>query len=569
MKGNADSNDQLHLDYGVDYAPFWAVIQGYNSTTGFYSWAEVQPSSGTTGPTMPLMAGARSGTTTSAPAWEPNCSFLATGSYVMLTRGYLDPTYDWVYLAIGGANNVMNVCQSSGSGEGECPCLATCYQVTGGFTGLTDAGCTDCDGGVFTATIEMTANGPCRWRINNITTCGVFIGDLFGDVQVGLALNGTVWELNVGDGTGGGAAKYQATYAGNCTSPFTMTRLVPSGSGPDAFNGCQNWPATITVEPCTGGGSAPTVDTDTTELCSDATALTITGTNFTAFNTNTVDLRDSSNVAIANTVTSNTSTSITMTLTAPPISNLGAMTATVTNANGTSNTATVATVVDCSGATISRLSLGTATSALGAGGVSLGGLTFTPDMLYIAVLASAGGTGTGYTALSQIAAGALGNFLHAAGHNLPVLATIAGGVSVWYFKFPPGIPTGVTVTVSDNGGSGDAFFLEVIEVIGLASNAPDVLGAGNNGTASVPDDNITGPTTVANEYVQAAFFTLGTGAPQTWQNAFTAGQDQNNTISTVLTEQLEGDRILSSTGSVHAALDQIRAFWAAITVTFK
>lgn len=101
---------------------------------------------------------------------------------------------------------------------------------------------------------------------------------------------------------------------------------------------------------CGGGGSTPTVTQDASNICDDATSLTIAGTNFTTpASSNTVLLKDASSNTIAHTVASGSSTSLTLTLTSPPISNLGAMTARVTNANGVSNTVQVRTAVSCGG----------------------------------------------------------------------------------------------------------------------------------------------------------------------------------------------------------------------------
>jgi hypothetical protein len=66
-------------------------------------------------------------------------------------------------------------------------------------------------------------------------------------------------------------------------------------------------------------------------------------------------LTDSGDVDVPCTVDSGTTTSLSLTLTSPPIGNLGELTATVSNANGTSDEVQVATVIDCGGITVAFL----------------------------------------------------------------------------------------------------------------------------------------------------------------------------------------------------------------------
>ena len=141
---------------GVYYDVFWGKITAYDGST-YYSWTEQQL---LPGPTSQDMAGGRAGTLTAGPAYEPNCNFLLNGSLVLITRVYYDPTLDWVYAAVAGAQQSTS-CAGSGSGSGSGSGASSawyCLNAPAGGGGGHDSPCNlwpygDCSGGGFEAGI--------------------------------------------------------------------------------------------------------------------------------------------------------------------------------------------------------------------------------------------------------------------------------------------------------------------------------------------------------------------------------------------------------------------------------
>lgn len=226
------------------------------------------------------------------------------------------------------------------------PCASTshCYEVT--FTGVIkdpdtcEPGCS-----IFNDTFRMLGTCP-LWVSDAMPFCGSYLAD----VKLGYDFATNTWELDVHATSvfGGGGNFPLAIYTvdadeWDCQSPVVMTKTF------EATGICESWPETVTVEPCSGGtgGSEPTVDFSDANLCDDATEVTITGTNFIASpaNSNIVTF----NLGATGTVTAATTTSLTVVFDTPP-SSLGALTAVVENANGSSAPAVqIATVVACDG----------------------------------------------------------------------------------------------------------------------------------------------------------------------------------------------------------------------------
>lgn len=152
-----------------------------------------------------------------------------------------------------------SACDCPGDGSGSGGPVDDCMTCSGGaqaeyctsFPGVTG----DCSDG-FTNTITLSYSTTCRWVGQaNIATC---TGEGFAD-SIGVqfyndfATGSTIWEVvfNVP----GTSPIYRVNAAGwDCNSPLTLTLV----EGTDTFVHLvelTNWPATITVQPCGGGGS--------------------------------------------------------------------------------------------------------------------------------------------------------------------------------------------------------------------------------------------------------------------------------------------------------------------------
>lgn len=299
-----------------------------------------------------------------APEKASRAGFTGCLSRIDACRGLTES--EWYENGILVAVNAIPcpACTGSGSGSSgssDCLCAETCYQTE--ISGLTNESCDYCSD---LASVEMTGpyinvhpltgqpfantcfwiSGGCEYSV--VSTCFAICfvvlsveyngGDVTVVVQGRSSLDHSV------------TFEYSATLESwDCLSEIELDRVIPVGSGDDAAGTCSDYPATINVRPCSGS-SVPTVDFTEDDLCTTATTITITGTDFvTPATDNTVVLKDSANNTIAHGALSGDSTSLTMTLTSPPIAALGAMTAQVTNANGDSGAVQVRTVVDCGG----------------------------------------------------------------------------------------------------------------------------------------------------------------------------------------------------------------------------
>lgn len=444
----------------------------------------------------------------------------------------------------------------SGSGDdGDCLCSTRwddglSYCTT--FPGVTDYHCGDCS--LLSDTIEMIPAGiPCRWQAR-VFICGS--DGLTLPALVTFDTSGSVKTILVS----GGAS--EASYASgplpdwDCITPITLNRVFPADSGPGWMMACENWPATITVQPC-AGDAAPTVTQSTANICRDATTLTITGTNFVSpASNNTVNLRDSASNAIAHTVASGTAISLTLTLTTPPIAVAGAVTAIVTNANGNSGAAVQVATVE---AVPSITNLGTATTA-GAEATSLTKTVTALDGLLVVVV----------------------NAVSASLSN-PTLSATFNGVAMTLDK-----EQGVS-GFSGMGGKIAVFSLEVAagthDIVATSSisehlqiqaySVPGVSiadkNASNAGLASAPDTGATATTTSTHEAVFGFFNLIAPGAAHTWTNGFaTTSQDVTDTYSAVSIVLTGGKQLPTATGTFQAALTGVTPVkWNGITITYK
>lgn len=259
-----------------------------------------------------------------------------------------------------------NDCGSIGS-IGDIVCSDGVTNVCVSFPGIQNSHCTTCANYADTIILPLVGSvgGLCGYKLNLVpgdspalcqsATYG--IPTLVPDIGITFSANHVTSQTTLTIGTTG--CTYLVLYQGTLSSyPMTLNRIIPSSNGPDAgcnfmLSYCQNWPDTITVTDCSGvGGSAPTVDINTSNICNDDTSLTITGTHYTSpASSNSVVLVDSLGIPVGCSVASGTSTSLVLTLTSPPISNTGALKANVTNANGNSGTnVQVGTVTVCSAA---------------------------------------------------------------------------------------------------------------------------------------------------------------------------------------------------------------------------
>lgn len=246
------------------------------------------------------------------------------------------------------------VCFDDGTGTGEecggCATPPDCFTFT--LAGITDGSpgdpCVPCDT-VFNTTFTLTRTSvneqmtgwDCVWS-TGIFPIDACTGTQVAEIWFGFVPSTGKWTLYIFGAVGANIrTTYQADSGWNCFSSLVMNKVA------EVTTVCTDWPATVVIDVCDTAGE-PTVDINTADICADATTITITGTNFvTPATDNTVTLTDAGAANVTCTVASGTSTSLVLTLTAPPIANLGALECFVLNANGLSNTAQVATVIDC------------------------------------------------------------------------------------------------------------------------------------------------------------------------------------------------------------------------------
>jgi hypothetical protein len=143
--------------------------------------------------------------------------------------------------------------------------------------------------------------------------------------------------------------------------------------------------------------------------------------------------------------------------------------------------------------------------------------------------------------------------------------------SVW--ALPVAATTTGDILASVSGGGFTETWLILLSaeyVSGLASNALDK-HANGGGLASTPDTGAAGPTTVANEYAEAAFLGSPSGGNAgTLGGGFTSGgQDVSGVLAGVTYTLIEAYKILSATGSVDATRSTVWTAWSACVGTFK
>lgn len=96
--------------------PFLAQLTSYDGTK-FYAWTEyTYDASGN----LVALDGGRSGTTTNAPAFEPNGTSITLPAYAELRRAYFDASKDWVYritglVGSGGSGSSLEIKDQSGT----------------------------------------------------------------------------------------------------------------------------------------------------------------------------------------------------------------------------------------------------------------------------------------------------------------------------------------------------------------------------------------------------------------------------------------------------------------------
>jgi hypothetical protein len=137
------------------------------------------------------------------------------------------------------------------------------------------------------------------------------------------------------------------------------------------------------------------------------------------------------------------------------------------------------------------------------------------------------------------------------------------GAEIWFLSVGADTTGDIVATT---GSTIDLAFLAAVEVTGLAFNTLDKVGAGTSGSSSAPDTGATGTTSLAVEYVQAAFYIQKTAATWSWNSPFSSGgQDQAHDPYYFT----EGYRVTSSTGTQDAALGSLTADqWEGVIATF-
>lgn len=492
-----------------------------------------------------------------------------TGSTLMLDQQLLDLTNtdpqasDWTCIAITdtctGLPIYLNVptswltdtCSQCASGSGV-PVVCPCEDAVGPYCAdmtaatITDNGCNNCE-----ALNRL-------WTLNKAASCQYFEafswpcteGSEFPMV-VTLSLDYFsslgVWVLTMSFSSVLGNITWESsTDPWDCLSPLVLTLASLDGN-----DGCSTFPATVTVAPCSGSAE-PTVTEDTSDVCLDATTLTIAGTDFTSpASSNTVDLRDSLNFAIAHTVVSGSSTSLTMTLDSPPIGNAGPITAVVTNVNGDSGSPIqVGNAVSCVPV---RTALGTQDS----GGTSVASIEKSVALVDGWLWVNLATLGASISVDVTVDGVALGTF--SGDENLT--GVIAGTVGI----VGGPVTAGLRLVKITSTGANAAMAMSLVEVTNEFFDAAD-LGQANHGLASAPSAGA-GTTAFADEFVQGAFLLATPGAGVTWSGGFTSGaQDVSMTVGAIGVVLTEGYKILSSIASVNASLSSppTPAAWAGI-----
>lgn len=301
---------------------FWAQIIDVNDAVvpPLYAWIELQPVKTTS---FAKMMASRSGTLTASPAFEANGNTLQVNTVVRMVRGYFDPVYDWVYIAQaahapgataclshinactgemqylryvnGTMLSVTNVpcedCTSSGSGSGGalvCPCPEVeCYVIVGGFSGIIGVDCSAYEALTQDIYLYQKEAGGCEW-IAYPNACSNLYNPQSFWIELLYAPDGIEghWGVVVVSNQTGVPvilAEYLIDAPDwDCVETLTQDRVTPAGSGPDEQNELENYPESISIQPCEGvwweltsGGSC--TDYTPSDTCAGAAA----GSNMT------------------------------------------------------------------------------------------------------------------------------------------------------------------------------------------------------------------------------------------------------------------------------------------------
>lgn len=342
--------------------------------------------------------------------------------------------------------------------------------------------------------------------------------------------------------------------------PFSITRnaqiwkyLGGFGSSNPPFDTGMRVTISVTAGSCPSCTTLPTVTTTTTSIPGSSTYVTITGTGFsTTPSANLVTF----NLGYVGHVVASTTTSLTVLITTHS-GNLGNLFATVTVEGCTSNNAQVATLI--------APATGIEIIGLYNSGETVFPLTVPAGKLIVLVAQY----GTASTTAPTVTYDGSAMTLDADQENI----------------FGPPIACAIyafSLTVSAGSGNvgivppaGVYFNARALIIKGLASNALDRT-ASAYGNASAPDTGATAATTAADEGAIGAFATINEGSNNftAWLNNFVSGGgDIHSTPLEFEFVLVEGRRILSSTGTVQAAVTPsnggICYSWAGVVVTYK
>lgn len=323
----------------------------------------------------------------------------------------------------------------------------------------------------------------------------------------------------------------------------------------------------VIIGPCPGPDGCPVVVTpNNANVCQDATTLTIAGSCFDpiALN-NTVTF----NLGAIGFVTSATSTSLTVQFTTLPTST-GTFTAVVNNGNGPSNDgvpAQVATIIAACGpgCSFSRIPSGSFNSP---GHLVSGGLVSR-------VYAAAGET------LVVKATAVNGDYANAItvrwgvqdltlDKSAPCTDGSLNGKAMLYSVKT--LSTGFQdVEATVPGSTGTILTLQVIRLIGSATNAPDApASATASGLASAANTGATAATSGPCEIAEALILRLesasSSNSSPTWQNGFIASGHLNSAKSCHASEAW---KLVPAAATVDAAISETAAGWGAVVQVYK
>lgn len=425
----------------------------------------------------------QSGTTTDLPAYMADgWRFVPDGTICEAVKHYGGWLIAWPITSCVCNDGVGSGSGGSGSGggDGTCPCLDYQGNYCVSFPGVTNTDCSDCANAHATHIMTKPLPTECTWY-GRFPACEGLYGPSSGfnfRFSYNPISNNFVLTVLFNSPIGGSGLviDYVASATGwDCDSPLTMTKY---GSSYLENEWCQNWPATITVQPC-GCASYPTVTQNLDNLCVDDTTLVVNGTGFSTTASENILTMSSGTWSC----TSSTATQMTITRTMAP--SLGALTMIVT-VNGCSSAPAVqvAAVVDC----VTLVWQDTFTDA---NGTAL--TAHTPDV-------SPGGSG--YT---DINGGAGGIFRIIATNRVgeTIGASVAGvrfnpgqasarasidfvykSGADFYFTLSPRDGSPIVVEVADNGGSEN---ITIFDTAGNTSSA--ALGLVNGTTYTLTVEN--------------------------------------------------------------------------------